>query len=377
MSQDTGTAAEIALCHEWLRYRHGSEKTFEQMASVFPEADLYSLTWNRGAGLEFGGREVKTTFLDRVAPLRNRHALQLPLMPLAWRLASRRSYDVVVTSSHACDKGFWPGRRALHLCYCYTPMRYVWLADMDRRKKSGPLTRAGQRAFRAWDLHSVEWVDDFAAISNEVKDRIERIYHREARVIFPPVDTGFYTPGDTSERADCAVAVSRLVPYKRLDLAIRACHELRIPLTVAGWGPQEAELRRLAGELGADVKFVIDPGDQTLRDLYRTARVCLFPAEEDFGIVAVEAQACGTPVVALGRGGSLDTVIDGVTGAYIAEQSTEELTAGVKTVLEGGLSAAACRTSAERFSADRFRREFHDWVTGQMERGDPPPLRSR
>jgi glycosyltransferase involved in cell wall biosynthesis len=352
----------IALCHEWLRFRHGSEKTFEQMAQVFPQADLYSLTFNRASGLTFGGRQITTTFLDRIPLLQNRHALQLPMMPLAWRYASRHSYDVVVSSSHACAKGFWPGREALHLCYCYTPMRYVWLSNLDRRRKPDPITFLGQRVLRSWDLYSTRWVDEFAAISNAVKGRIEHIYHRPARVIYPPVDTDFYTPGDASAKKDIAIAVSRLVPYKRLDLAIRACRTLGIPLTIAGWGPQEGALRQLAQSLGAEVEFITYPTDQMLRELFRSARLSLFPAEEDFGIVAVESQACGTPVVALGRGGSLDTVVDRVTGVHVVEQTAEDLAAGMQAVLDGSMLVETCRHNAERFSIASFQREFRDWV---------------
>ncbi|HEX2150277.1 MAG TPA: glycosyltransferase [Actinomycetota bacterium] len=338
------------------------------MAEVFPQADLYSLTMNPESGLDFGGRQVTTTFLDRIAPLKDRHALQLPMMPLAWRYATRRRYDVVVSSSHACAKGFWPGRSALHLCYCYTPMRYVWLSDLDRRKRPDPITRAGEKVLRAWDLRSVGWVDEFAGISNEVVKRIERYYHRPARLIFPPVDTDFYTPGDPSDKKDFALAVSRLVPYKRLDLAIRACAAVGSPLVIAGWGPQEVQLRELAAEVRAQVEFVTNPTDEMLRDLYRTARVSLFPAEEDFGIVAVESQACGTPVVALGRAGSLDTVVDGVTGAHIAEQTVGEMVAGIKRVFDGQMSAADCRSNAERFSAANFRTEFGEWVSSAAAR---------
>ncbi|MEX2553221.1 MAG: glycosyltransferase [Actinomycetota bacterium] len=283
-------------------------------------------------------------------------------MPVAWRYASRRSYDVVVSSSHACAKGFWPGRRALHLCYCYTPMRYVWLSSLDRRREPDPITLLGERVLRSWDLRSVEWVDEFAAISNAVRNRIEYIYHRPSRVIHPPVDTDFYTPGDSSERRDFAVAVSRLVPYKRLDLAVRACRAMNMPLKVAGWGPEEAALRSLAGSIGADVEFITAPTDEMLRDLFRSARLSLFPAEEDFGIVAVESQACGTPVVALGRGGSLDTVVDGETGVHVAEQTAEDMAEGIKAVLDGSMLPESCRRNAERFSTATFRREFGDWV---------------
>lgn len=357
------TGAGLALCHEWLAARHGSEKTFEAMAAAFPAADLYGLTWNRSAGLDFGGRQVATTFLDRLPPLRDRRMLQLPLMPLAWRYATARRYDVVVTSSHACVKGFRPGREALHLSYCYTPMRYLWLASIDTRRRRTSLSAPVERRLRAWDLGSVRWVDEFAAISEAVRRRIEELYGRTSRVIHPPVDTSHYTPGDGAPApGGFALAVSRMVPYKRLDVAIRACHRLGQPLVVAGSGPAEADLRRLAAGLGADVRFVIRPDDNRLRDLYRAADVLVFPAEEDFGIVAVEAQACGTPVVALDRGGTVDTVIPGVTGVLVAAQDEDAMAAGIDSALNRRWDPADCRRNAERFSVAAFRGRFRSWV---------------
>ena len=354
----------LALCHEWLGARHGSEKTFEAMARIFPAADLYALTWNRSAGLAFGGRTVTTTFLDRLTPLRDRRMLQLPLMPLAWRYASRRRYEVVVTSSHACAKGFRPAREALHLSYCYTPMRYLWLSTIDTRRRASRMTAPVERGLRAWDLASVRWVDEFAAISTVVSRRIRELYGRPSRVIHPPVDTHRYTPGDGGSGGGFALAVSRMVPYKRLDLAIRACHRVGHPLVVAGAGPDEPALRATAASLGAAVTFVVDPDDGRLRELYRAADVVVFPAEEDFGIVPVEAQACGTPVVALSRGGTVDTVIPGTTGILVPEQDEESFAAGIEAVLDGAFDPADCRRSAERFSASAFEDHFVDWVVG-------------
>jgi len=365
LPRQAGRAApqpSLALCHEWLAARHGSEKTFEAMAAAFPGADLYGLTWNRSSGLHFGGRPVRTTFLDRMGPLRNRRTVQLPLMPLAWRYASRRRYDVVVTSSHACAKGFRPAREALHLCYCYTPMRYVWLASIDVRRRRSSAGAAAARALRAWDLASVGWVDEFAAISTAVQTRIRDLYDRPSRVVHPPVDTGHFTPADAPAPGGFVLAVSRMVPYKRLDLAVRACHRAGHPLVLAGSGPGEGALRALAEALEADVRFVIRPDDGALRDLYRRADVLVFPAEEDFGIVPVEAQACGTPVVALGRGGALDTVVPGVTGVLVPEQDEDGFAAGIAAALGGRLSPVECRRNAERFSPARFREGFGDWV---------------
>ncbi|MGH9163900.1 MAG: glycosyltransferase [Acidimicrobiales bacterium] len=353
----------LALCHEWLVSRYGSEKTFEAMASALPEAELHALSWDRSSDLSFDGRAVRTTFLDRPGPLRHRRDLQLPLMPLAWRLAGgRRRYDVVVTSSHACAKGFRPARPALHLCYCYTPLRYVWLPTLDQRRRQNPLTRAAASGLRRWDLASVAWVDEFAAISHAVRQRIERIYQRPARVIFPPVDTDFFTPDPGVPRGDFALMASRMIPYKRIDMVIRACRTVGIPLVVAGSGPDEDRLRALAAGAGSPVRFVIAPSDDTLRQLYRTATMLVFPAEEDFGIVAVEAQACGTPVVALAAGGSLDTVRHGTTGVLVADQDEASLAMGIGQVLAGHFEPHACRDHAESFSTATFRAAFTSWV---------------
>ena len=357
--------ASLALCHEWLAARHGSEKTFEAMAGALPTADLYGLTWNRSAGLDFGGRPVATTFIDRLPPLRHRRMLQLPLMPLAWRYASRRRYDVVVTSSHACAKGFRPGRQALHLCYCYTPMRYLWLSSIDVRRRRSRLSAPVERALRSWDLRSATWVDGFAAISTAVSRRIEEVYGRPSEVIHPPVDTRHFTPsGPGGDGGGFVLAVSRMVDYKRLDLAIRASRRAGHPLVVAGTGPAEPQLRALADRLGADVRFVIGPDDRQLRDLYRAADAVVFPAEEDFGMVPVEAQACGTPVVALARGGTVDTVVPGTTGVLVADQDEESLAAGIEAVLNGRFDPADCRRSAERFSVATFEERFLGWVIG-------------
>ena len=325
------------------------------------------MTWDPAAPFDLGGRRVRTTFLDRLGPLRGRRQVQLPLMPLAWRTASRERYDVVVTSSHACVKGFRPGRTALHLCYCYTPMRYAWLTDVDQRTRGRGMGRAlaaPLAALRAWDRRSAAWVDEFAAISGSVGRRIERFYGRPARVIYPPVDTDHFTPDPSVAREDVVLAVSRMVPYKRLDLAIDAARAVGIPLVLAGAGPEEAALRAHAASTGADVRFVTRPDDVALRHLYRTARALLFPSVEDFGIVPVEAQACGTPVVALADGGSLETVVDGATGVLVTTQDAADLAAGLEKVMASPPDPDACRAHAEGFSRPRFLAEVRDWVGG-------------
>ena len=359
------TERRVALAHEWLAARTGSEKAFEALARLFPEADLFALTNTLGDGFDAGGRKVATTFLGRAPLLRDRRDLALPLMPLAWRTVTRRRYDLVLTSSHACVKGFRPGRDALHLSYCYTPMRYVW-DPHDRRSGLHRLAPLGpSAALRRWDRRAARWVDSFAAISTAVRDRIERCYGRTSRVIHPPVETDFYTPGDAREPAlppqPFVLACSRFIAYKRLDLAILAADRVGLPVVVAGRGPQEGALRALAEQVRVPVTFELAPTDDRLRDLYRAASAFLFPALEDFGIVAVEAMACGTPVVALAEGGTADIVVDGSTGALVAGQDVESLATGLQRALELD-DPAACVRRAASFSREAFDARVLAWV---------------
>ena len=357
----------MALAHEWLDARAGSEKTFEALAGLFPDADLFALSDTLGREFHAGGREVTTTFIDRIPPLRDHRAVALPFMPLAWRTITSRRYDVVITSSHACVKGFRPGRATLHLCYCYTPMRYVWDPN-DRRSGVHRLAGLGPRAaLRRWDRRSSRWVDSFAAISTAVADRIDRCYGVASRVIHPPVDTAFYSPKPPGDAVDAAPAgpfvltCSRFIPYKRLDLAILAAERVGLPVVVAGQGPAEAALRALAARVRVPVTFELAASDERLRELYRTATAFAFPALEDFGIVAVEAQACGTPVVALAEGGTADTVVDGVTGALVDSQDVDSFAKGLERALEIE-SPQACVANAELFSLARFEARVRSWV---------------
>jgi glycosyltransferase involved in cell wall biosynthesis len=355
----------LAIAHEWLAERAGSEKVFEAMAEAFPGADLFVLTREPGVPFDFGGRRVRTTFLDRSAFLRRRRDLTLPLMPLAWSLVRPRAeYERVLTSSHACVRAFPPARRAEHFCYVHAPMRYVWDVGIDARAAgAGAMKGIALRALRRWDLRSTRTVDHFAVNSTAVRERVRRLYSRDARVIFPPVDTEFFTPAASDRRG--VLAVSRFTPYKRLDLAIDACALAGMPLTVAGSGAQEADLRSRARAAGADVHFEISPSDERLRELYRTSEMLLFPANEDFGIVPVEAQACGTPVVAIDLGGARDTVVQGRTG-LLAERQDERLLADALLELHAaGLDGDACRHNAERFSRTRFRAEITAWLSGR------------
>lgn len=344
--------------------RAGSEKTFEAMAQAYPEADLYALTWDREAQFDFGGREVTTTFLDRSSLSRDRRELALPLMSLAWKAIDVHDiYDTVLTSSHAFVRSFPPAKAAKHFCYCHTPLRYAWVPEIDgRTSRRIPGKGAAFAALRRWDRATAKNVDWFAANSTTVRDRIRSSYGRDAVVIHPPVDTAYYDLPESVTSRSGALAVSRFVPYKSVRLAIEACAAAGVPLTVAGKGPEEESLRELAMKLKAEVSFEISPPDERLRELYRTSSALVFPANEDFGIIPVEAQACGAPVVALDEGGAIDTVVQGETGLRVAHQNVASFAAAIREVVSSPPAPEACRRNAERFSVQRFISELRAWM---------------
>lgn len=359
-----GDASGVALVHEWLASRAGSEKTFERMTKVLPGADVYALTADASAGFEIDA-PIRTTWLQRVPMLRDRRNLALPVMPLAWRCLRTKPYATVITSAHAYARYVPAARAAAHLSYVYTPLRYAWLPEVDGRGGS-PMMAPARAALRALDKRSVRHVDRFAAISNVVRKRIEQFYERDAEVVFPPVDTEFFGApaehGAERAREPFVLGVSRWIRYKRLDLVIEAGSRVGLPVVIAGHGPGEAELRAIAAQARVPVTFEHRPSDERLRELYRSAATLVFPAEEDFGIVPVEAQAAGTPVVALARGGSLDTVADGVSGALVHEQSAAAFAAGIERALGIDARTEAQRRHVDRFSVDAFDRGFTDWV---------------
>lgn len=349
----------VALVHEWLASRSGSEKTFEAMTSIIPAADRYALTVEREVPFEVAG-DVRATMLQRSKLLRRRRQLVLPLMPLAWKAMRPPRYDTVITSSHAFSRCF-PTRGAAHLSYVFTPLRYAWLPEIDGRG-SGRVAAPARAALRAVDRHSTKGVTSFAAISTAVRERVEAFYGRSAVVVFPPVDTDFFRPGPERRRGDHVLGVSRWIPYKRMDLVILAAERAGRPAVIAGAGPEEARLRALAGAVRVPITFVHRPTDEALRDLYRAAAAVVFPSEEDFGIVAVEAQATGTPVVALGKAGSLDTVVDGATGVLVGEQTAEAFAEGIERASTLDVRADRFAGHVAKFSRNAFRRRFAEWV---------------
>lgn len=363
--------ARIAIVHEWpvrsVRYA-GSEQVVAAMLRAFPQAELHALVHDpeglQGTPLE--GVPAKTSFIQSLPRAREKYRTYLPLMPLAVEQFDLRPYDLVVSSNHAVAKGVLTRADQLHVSYVYTPMRYAWdlyqsyLAEsgMTRGAKSY-LARLALHYLRLWDTAAANRVDAYLTLSHYVARRIWRTYRRPARVIYPPVEVERYRPD--LPREEFFVAVSRFVPYKRMDLIVEAFTRVAKPLVVIGEGPEFRKVERAAGR---NVKLLgYQPGD-VVADYLQRARAFVFAAEEDFGIAPIEAQAAGCPVIAYGKGGALETIVgwpdSEATGIFFDAQTPEALEAAVELFEAHGaqLQPEACRRNAERFGPDRFQREF-------------------
>jgi glycosyltransferase involved in cell wall biosynthesis len=366
--------ARIAVVHDWLVDYAGSERVLAEILRCLPQADLFALVdrMPEAERAPLGGRRARTSYLQNMPGVARHLAWYLPLMPSAIEQLDVTAYDLVISSSHAVAKGVIVAPDTLHLCYSHSPMRYAWdqqfeylRAEQAESGLKGLLMRGLLHRLRIWDHRSAAGVDHFAANSAFVARRIAKAYRREAEVIHPPVDVDYHVPG--GKREDYYIAVSRLMGYKRVDLLVQAFRELpERRLLVIGDGP---ELRRLKALAGANVAFTGHlPAAQLLEHLQR-ARAFLFAAVEDFGIAPVEAMACGTPVIALKRGGVAETVagLDAAapTGVLFEEQSAEAIVRAVREFEANAqrITAQACRARAERYSAARFRAEFMDFVT--------------
>ncbi len=319
----------VALVHDWLTGLRGGEKCLEVLCESFPRATVHTLIHQAGSvGPIIGAMDVATSPLQRVPGIARHYRKFLPVMPLAARSWKLGEVDLVVSLSHCVAKAVRVPEGVPHVCYCFTPMRYAWDGRDAYLASAPPMKRLAAGLvldrLRTWDRASASRVSHFVAISGTIRDRISRCYHRESRVIEPPVDTDFYTP-ERVARDGPYLCVSALVPYKRIDLAIRACSRSGRRLVVIGQGPDRARLESLAGP---GVTFLGWQPDEVIRDHYRRSKALLFPGEEDFGIVPAEAMACGCPVIALNRGGAAETV-EGPVGVLYDDPSAEGLLAAI------------------------------------------------
>jgi glycosyltransferase involved in cell wall biosynthesis len=360
----------VVLVHDWLTGMRGGEKVLEILCEAYPSADLLTLVHIPGSVSPTIERmRPRTSFLQTLPGIRRFYRYYLPLFPIAIEQFDLDKYDLVISTSHCAAKAVIRSARARHLCYCFTPMRYAW-DQFDAYFGEDRVGRVGNRVLRPilgslarWDAATAGRVDRYVAISQYIAGRIKRYYNRDALVIYPPVDTAFYTP-DGAGTGQFLLIVSALVPYKRIDVAIEASQLSGMPLRIVGTGPEREALQTLAHKRGAPVEFLGAVSDHELRDLYRSAAATLLPGEEDFGIAPVEAQACGRPVVAFGHGGALETVIDGVTGILVSESTPQAFADGIARARARAFDPNAIREHAMKFDRTVFIRSMQSAIEG-------------
>lgn len=366
----------VALVHDWLTGMRGGEKVLEVLCELHPNATLFTLLHNRGAMSPTIERmNIRTSFIDRLPLKTEKYRNYLPLFPRAVESLDLSPYDLILSTSHCVAKGAIPKRGALHICYCHTPMRYVWemYDEYFGKGRAGLPARAAMSFFaprlRRWDVASSDRVHHFIANSRNVGQRIQRYYQRSADVIHAPVDTSLFT---LSERDDgYYLIVSALVPYKRIDLAIEVFSRLGERLLIVGKGPDLQKLKALAS---SNIEFLGWQSDVELAKLYAGCRALIFPGIEDFGIVPLEAMASGKPVIAFGQGGALETVVEHAehsTGVFFYEHTIEALTDALRKSQRFRFDPRVIRVHAEQFDRSKFKMRLQQYIQEKLQLHQP------
>ncbi len=357
---------KIAIVADWLPTFGGAEHVLAEFHALWPEAPIFTTVAKHGS---LGPLDTATMYTSKLQPwfkLLGKHQYLLPWMPAVVESFDLRDVDIICSSSHAVGKGIIPPSNAIHICYCHTPMRYAWIMEEEYLQDFGipvrfrGFIRKALKKIRRWDLTTAKRVDVFLANSTTTQERIARIYGRESTVVHPPVHDRFFdVPMGSKKESEYFLAIGRLVPYKRFDLLIQTANTLGIKLQIAGAGHDLARLKKLAGPT---VEFLGFVPDEALPGLYAEAKALLFPQFEDAGVVPLEAQACGTPVIAYKKGGALDTVQEGKTGLFFAEQTVESLTKTLQDFEKTIFDRKAIREHAKKFSSKNFRNKMSEIV---------------
>jgi len=359
---------KIAIVHDYLNQMGGAEKVVEVFHDMFPEAPIYTSVYvPTNVSKKLQNADVRTSFMQKLPFVRRFSRHYLAIYPYAFEFFDFSSYDVVLSSSSAFAKGIITGPDTCHICYCHTPMRFAWqyhsYIERERLNNfvSAILPYVVHRV-RRWDEITVNRVDHYVSNSREVERRIRKYYRRNSTVICPPVETHRFRV--TEQDDGYFVIMSRLLPYKKIDIAIQAANMLKVPLKIIGTGRDE---KRLKGMAGQTVEFLGRLSDSDVVDCLQRCRAFIFPGLEDFGIVPVEAMACGKPVIAYGRGGALDTVIDGVTGMFFREQIPQSLADVISVFRPSDFDPYTIRQHAETFDVSVFRRKMSAFIEEKLE----------
>lgn len=356
---------KLALTADWLYTFGGAEHVLSEFLQIWPDAPIFTTVSRKSTLGPLRDADIRVSHLQKYYKLMKRHEPLLPWMPNAMELHDLSAYDTILSSSHAVGKGIVPPSSARHICYCHTPMRYAW--EMEKQyledfRIPNFLKKRVKRALmnlRRWDLTTAKRVDQFLANSKTTQERIERIYNREAIVVPPPVNDRYFQT-TSAEKKDFYFAVGRLVPYKRFDILIETANREKFPLVIAGTGQEEKKLKSLAGPT---VTFAGAISDEELAKNYRDARAVLFSAFEDAGIVPVEAQASGTPVIAFKKGGAVEVIQEGITGMFFERQSVHSLAGAIKEFEKMSWDSELIRNHASQFSSEKFKATINGIVT--------------
>jgi len=380
---------KIALVHDYLVQYGGAEKVLEALCEIFPEAPIYTLIYDENINSSFKGKNIKTSFLQKIPFARKHHRLFLALMPMAIERLDLSGFDLIISDSSSYAKGVKKRKGALHICYCHTPLRYAWdYTDKYIEESSYPkivkyFLPHIINFVRRWDFKVAQRPDYFIANSKFIADKIKKYYKREAEVIYPPVEIvkSSTRPNDVSVRPDepfgrvgrelkvksggnYYLIVSRLMPYKRVDLAIEAFNDMGLKLKIVGDGPDR---RRLEKTAKANIEFLGSKPNNELASIYENCKAFIMPQEEDFGIAAVEAQMCGKPVIALASGGALESIIDGKTGIFFKNQTKEDLIAAVRKFNGLKFNEDEIKSHAQKFNKEEFKRKIKEFVDKKLD----------
>ena len=355
---------KIAIAHDWLTNMGGAEKVVINFKQIYEEAPIYTISYNdKNLDKELRNIDVRTSFIQKFPKGNKKHQMYLPFMPTAWEQFDFNDYDVVLSSSSSCAKGIITSPDTVHICYCHSPMRYAWefYNEYMERENLGKLKKILikyiMNYIRIWDRASADRVDYYIANSKNVAKRIYKHYGIEADVIHPPVKGSYFNISDIDE--DYFLIVSRLVPYKRVDLAVEVFNELGLPLVVIGGGSQLEYLKSIAKP---NVKIMGRQPDEVIKEHYAKCRAFIFPGEEDFGITPLEAQASGRPVIAYGKGGALETVVEGKTGLFFKEQTKESLKDAILKFNDMIWSKEEIRKHALTFDEEIFKEKIKNYI---------------